>query len=68
VISGKTFDSLSMALAKFNHGLISTGILSENLQVIILTIFLNSVCFITFNPKGLHFDRAYYIAPCFVYP
>ena len=30
---GKTFDSLSMALAKFNHGLISTGVLSNNLQV-----------------------------------
>lgn len=45
VIVGKTFDSLSMALAKFNHGLISTGILSENLQVNILTTCILS-CYI----------------------
>ncbi|XP_052722001.1 E3 ubiquitin-protein ligase UBR4-like isoform X2 [Crassostrea angulata] len=32
ISNGKTYDSLSMALAKFNHGMISTGVLSNNLQ------------------------------------
>lgn len=55
---GKTFDSLSMALAKFNHGLISTGVLSNNLQVHVTTCICPCLIYIDSNVfslvDGLH--------------